>query len=102
MLKCSTLQCLSDPTHVLRNYLAQQGLITIAVSGGENATDSTFYQVHPKIKYYKNGVAQPAVLCIKPDRTVLYNWAIVPQLVSYLLRERCKERAMGRREGVTV
>eukprot|EP00731_Ephydatia_muelleri_P031582 Em0023g89a len=75
-------KCLSDPTHILRNYLAQEDLITIAVSGGENATDSRFYQVHPKIKYYKNGVAQPAVLCVKSDRKVLYQWAVVPQLTN--------------------
>jgi hypothetical protein len=70
--------CFSDPTHVLRNYLAEQDLITIRVSGGENATDSNFYQVHPKIKNYKHGVAQPGVLCVKRDRTVLYSWAIDP------------------------
>ena len=72
----------------MRNYLAQEGLITIAVSGGENATDSWFYKMHPKIKYYKNGVAQPAVLCIKSDGKVLYRWAIVPQLVSLIVCQK--------------
>ena len=75
-------QLLSDPTHVLRNYLNEQGLINIRISGGENATDSTFYKVHPRIKNYKDGVAQPGVLCVKPDKTVLYAWAINPHFVS--------------------
>lgn len=75
-------QCFSDPTHVLRNYLSEEGLITIRISGGENATDSNFYQVHPKIKHYKHGVAQPGVLCVKPDKTVLYAWAIDPSVMN--------------------
>ena len=95
----SILQCLSDPTHILRNYLAQEGLITIAVSGGENATDSRFYQVHPKIKYYKNGVAQPAVLCVKSDRKVLYQWAVVPQLVSCVSKWSGEDDGMVRGGG---
>ena len=67
---------------MLRNYLDEQGLISIVVSGGENSTDSGFYKVHPKIKYYKNGVAQPGVLAVKPDKTVLFAWAINPSFVS--------------------
>lgn len=76
------LQCFADPTHVLRNYLDEKGLISIRVSGGENSTDSGFYKVHPAIKKYKNGVAQPGVLCVKPDSSVLYAWAIDPAFVS--------------------
>ncbi len=52
-------QCYSDPTHVLRNYLAEQNMVTIVISGGDNATDSRYYQIHPFIKPYKHGVAQP-------------------------------------------
>ena len=78
----SFMQLFSDPTHVLRNYLNEQELINIRVSGGENSTDSGFYKVHPKIKEYKHGVAQPGVLCVKPDKTVLYAWAINPSFVS--------------------
>lgn len=52
------------------------------MSGGENSTDSNFYKVHPRIKQYKNGVAQPGVLCVKPDATVIYQWAIEPSVVS--------------------
>lgn len=76
------MQCFSDVTHVLRNYLDEKGLISIRISGGENATDSGFYKVHPKIKNYKYGVAQPGVLCVKPDASVVYAWAINPALVS--------------------
>ena len=46
-------------THKLAKYLAEEKLITIKISGGENATDSYFYKVHPEIKHYKYGVAQP-------------------------------------------
>ncbi len=68
-------------THILRNYLAEKEMIDIRVSGGENAT--AFYKVHPKIKQYKYGVAQPGVLCVKPDATVVYAWAIEPSTVSH-------------------
>jgi hypothetical protein len=57
-------------------------LISIRISGGENATDSGFYKIHPEIKKYKSGVAQPGVLCVKPDASVLYAWAIDPKFVS--------------------
>lgn len=76
------LQCFSDPTHILRNYLDEKGLISIRISGGENSTDSGFYKVHPKIKNYKHGVAQPGVLCVKPDGSKIYTWAIDPSFVS--------------------
>lgn len=79
-------QCFSDPKHILRNYLDEKGMVSIRISGGENATDSGFYKVHPKIKLYKYGVAQPGVLCVKPDASVLYSWAINPSVV------RTKER----------
>ena len=55
----SSLQCYSDMTHKLAKYLAEEQLITIKISGGENANDSYFYKVHPEIKHYKYGVAQP-------------------------------------------
>ena len=97
---------------MLRNYLNEQGLINIRISGGENATDSGFYKVHPKIKTYKHGVAQPGLLCVKPDKTVLYAWAIIPSLVCEYLtqysivcvtkemqREREEKREEGREKG---
>ena len=76
------LQAWSDPQHKLRNYLNDEGLIDIKVSGGENSTDSGFYKVHPQIKQYKWGVAQPGVLCVNSDRKPLYAWAINPSFVS--------------------
>ena len=75
------IQIVSDPTHVLRNYLHEQGLITIKISGGENSTDSAFYKVHPLIKRYKHGVAQPGVLCVNSEKKVLFAWAVDPKLV---------------------
>ena len=49
-------------THKLAKYLAEQKLVEIKISGGENSTDSSFYKVHPSIKHYKYGVAQPGKL----------------------------------------
>ena len=66
---------------MLRNYLHQQELITIAISGGENATDSLLNRVHPLLKQYKYGVAQPGVLCVDPEKKVLFTWAVNPKLV---------------------
>jgi len=77
------LQCYSDVTHVLRNHLDSKGYISIRISGGENSTDSNFYKMHPRIKNYKYGVAQPGVLCIRKDLTVLYSWAIEPSVVRH-------------------
>jgi hypothetical protein len=74
--------CYSDPTHKLRNYVAECNYINPRVSGGENATDSTFYKVHPKISQYKYGVVQPAVLCINKEKTVLFAWAIEPSTMN--------------------
>ncbi len=76
------LQAWSDPQHKLRNCLNDEGLIDIKISGGKNFTDSGSYKVHPKIKEYKWGVAQPGVLCVNSDRKPLYAWAINPSFVS--------------------
>ena len=72
----------SDPTHTLRNYLNEKGLIEVKVSGGENSTDSGFYKVHPKIKHYKHGVVQPGVLCVTSEGQKIYAWAINPALMN--------------------
>lgn len=55
------LQCYSDPTHNLRNYLDSEGYITVKISGSEGAVDSNFYKIHPEIKKYKYGVVQPGM-----------------------------------------
>ena len=74
------LQVFSDQSHVLRNYLSEQGMVSIRITGG-GEHPSTFSKVHPFIKLYPNGVAQPGLVCIKPDRSVLFSWAIEPSLV---------------------
>jgi hypothetical protein len=71
-------KCFSDPAHVLRNYLAERDLINIRVSGVENQTEGKFYKVYSNFRNYSHGYAQPGVLCMTPDRTVLYSWAIEP------------------------
>lgn len=57
-----------DPENTLANELKKRGLLDIAIS--EKAG-------------YAHGMAQPGVLVIKKDGTVLYNWAIVPSIVGY-------------------
>ena len=59
-----------DPEHVLAKELKKRGLLDVAISkkGG-----------------YEHGMAQPAVLVLKKDGTVIYNWAINPGLVRYLV-----------------
>lgn len=61
-----------DPENVLANELKTKGLLEVAVS------DSQLF----RLRGYKHGLAQPALLAIKNDGTVLYRWAIVPSLVS--------------------
>ena len=70
------VQCFSDIPHTLRNYLSEQGWIDVVITDAKKEPD-----VYKKIKEYEFGVAQPAVLCIKPDKTVLYSWAISPSKV---------------------
>ncbi len=67
------MQCLSDPTHVLRNYLDGEGLVRLTVSPKDR---------HLYYKAFTHGILQPGILCIKPDRTVLYSWASEPNEVS--------------------
>ena len=56
-----------DPDNVLAAELKRRGLLNVAIS--EKAG-------------YPHGMAQPAVLVIKRDGTPLYQWAIVPSIVS--------------------
>ena len=62
-------QLFSDPSHTLRNYLEKQGWLNIRISFGEK---------YEKLGPYPNGLAQPGVLCMKSDKTILYQWAIIP------------------------
>ena len=62
-------------THELRNYVAKEGYVEPVITGGPGTEDQDLYH---EIRKYPNGVVQPAVLCIKPDATVLYKWHIIP------------------------
>lgn len=64
------------------------GYTGLAISDPENAIAGELKArfgldaaISPK-SGYPNGMVQPAVLVLKPDGTVIYNWAIVPKLVS--------------------
>jgi hypothetical protein len=55
-----------DPTHILAKELKRRGLLDVAIT---------------EKKGYKHGMAQPAVLVMKKDGSVLESWAIVPKMV---------------------
>jgi len=58
-----------DTNNVLVQYLKVRNLLNVAVSSRNG---------------YDHGMAQPAMLVLKKDGTVLFNWAIVPGLVGFL------------------
>ena len=62
-------EAIVDPLNVIVKYLKARDLLNVAVSSS---------------KGYEHGMAQPAVLALKKDGTVLFNWAIVPSLVRLL------------------
>ncbi|KAK3896836.1 hypothetical protein C8A05DRAFT_39613, partial [Staphylotrichum tortipilum] len=61
-----------DSENLLAKHLKDKGLLSVAIS------DSQLY----RLRGYKHGLAQPAMLVIKNDGTVLYEWAIVPSLMN--------------------
>ncbi|KAL2131444.1 hypothetical protein VTI74DRAFT_5113 [Chaetomium olivicolor] len=61
-----------DPENLLAKGLKDKGVLDVAVS------DSRLY----RLPGYKHGLAQPALLAIKNDGTVLYQWAIIPSLMN--------------------
>ncbi|KAI4253488.1 MAG: hypothetical protein LQ352_003656 [Teloschistes flavicans] len=63
-----TGRAISDPDNAIAGELQRRFGLDIAIT--------------PK-SGYPNGMAQPAVLVLKSDGTVVYNWAIVPKLVSW-------------------
>ena len=67
----------SDPEHKLRNYLAEQELVRVSVSGGENSKNE-FYRNLKWFKPYKHGVAQPAVLFSTKEKRNVYAWSSQP------------------------
>ncbi|KAL9575910.1 MAG: hypothetical protein Q9212_007573 [Teloschistes hypoglaucus] len=62
-----TGRAISDPENAIAGELKQRFGLDINIT--------------PK-SGYANGMAQPAILVLKPDGTVVYNWAIVPKVVS--------------------
>ncbi len=60
-----------DPENLLVKHLKDKGFLDVAVS------DSQLW----RLRGYQDGLAQPALLVIRNDGTVLYQWAIVPSLV---------------------
>ncbi len=59
-------EAIVDPVNVVVRYLKARNILDVAVS---------------EKKGYDHGMAQPAVLVLKQDGTVLFHWAIVPGLV---------------------
>jgi hypothetical protein len=55
---------------VLVKYFKSKGFVDVAITEKDG---------------YEHGMAQPAILVLKKDETVLESWAIVPSLVCYLL-----------------
>ncbi|KAE9370057.1 hypothetical protein N431DRAFT_441934 [Stipitochalara longipes BDJ] len=56
-------EAIVDPENILVEYFKERGLLDVAIS---------------EKKGYEHGMAQPAILVIKSDGTVLEKWAIVP------------------------
>ena len=90
-----TGEAIVDPTHLLAMELRRRGLLDVAISprGG-----------------YEHDMAQPAVLVLQKDGTVLYDWAIVPSLVRCIADLECGMKHVadgcivdesGRRQGQT-
>ena len=55
-----------DPENILAGELKKRGLLSVAISEKSG---------------YPNGMAQPALLVLRRDGNLLYQWAIVPSLV---------------------
>jgi hypothetical protein len=62
-------EAIVDPENLLAEDLKRRGLLDVAISDKSG---------------YEHGMAQPAVLVMKKDGTVIYQWAIVPSLVRSL------------------
>lgn len=61
-----------DPENLLAAELKSRGALDVVVS-------RSYYA---QLRGYAHGMAQPALLVMKKDGTVLQRWAIVPALVS--------------------
>ncbi|CAL5870234.1 uncharacterized protein PFLUO_LOCUS4469 [Penicillium psychrofluorescens] len=69
MVKASgyTGEVIADPRNKIAAELKQRGNLDVAISSKSG---------------YEHGMAQPAVLVMKNDGTVLFDWAIVPGLMN--------------------
>ncbi|TVY75612.1 hypothetical protein LSUE1_G007193 [Lachnellula suecica] len=56
-----------DETHVIRNHIKEKNWLDVAISDR---------------KGYEHGLAQPAILVLRKDGTVLEKWAIVPSAMN--------------------
>lgn len=61
-------EAIIDPQNLLAAELKHRGLLEVAIT--EN-------------KGYEHGMAQPAVLVLDTDNTVLQKWAIIPSVVRF-------------------
>ena len=68
----SISQAFSDPTHTLRNYLNEQGLIEVKIT---DRKASSYFES------YVHGIVQPGVLYVDKYGTKLFSWAIDPNTV---------------------
>jgi peroxiredoxin len=59
-------EAIVDSENILAKYFKDTNLVNVAIS---------------EKKGYEHGMAQPAILVIKTDGTVLEKWAIVPSMV---------------------
>ena len=74
----------SDPEHKLRDYLAEQELVKVCVTGGPDSKN-TYYREYKFFAppRYPKGVAQPAVLFVDKEGTNIYSWSQQPCLMNY-------------------
>ncbi|XP_062518172.1 uncharacterized protein LOC134193352 [Corticium candelabrum] len=62
-----------DPDHKLATHLKDKGLLDVIIA---RQGDSR----HPKVKDYKDGMAQPAVVVVNREGAVLYSFIVTPGL----------------------
>ena len=72
-----------DPDHKLRDYLADQELVKVCVTGGPDSKNKRYRE----FKYfspplYPKGVAQPAVLFVDKEGSNIFAWAQQPCLIN--------------------
>lgn len=71
----------SDPEHKLRDYLAEQELIKVCVTGGPDSKNK-FYRELKYFAHYPKGVAQPAVLFVNKEGSNIFAWAQQPCVIN--------------------